>query len=204
MSFNPSSEAGLSRRCGRGPRIPRDARCGAAGLRLTLPWGHCRTTLSAQVYRATHRETGAVVAVKKIKKNGVDLRHLEGEVQVMEQLDHPNITRLIEHEVRGGAVARPAARAELQLPTRGPTRPCPAGEQAAHVPRDGVLRWRGLSPAAEKAGSSAGGRGAGAAAPDRCVLPSSFLPPPRLTVRGSTPQWQRWHTSARAASSTGT
>lgn len=53
----------------------------------------------AQVKRAKHRETGEKVAVKVMAKKRMskdDIKCLEQEIEILKQVEHPNIVRLID------------------------------------------------------------------------------------------------------------
>eukprot|EP01097_Dermamoeba_algensis_P002512 TRINITY_DN1998_c0_g2_i1.p1 TRINITY_DN1998_c0_g2~~TRINITY_DN1998_c0_g2_i1.p1 ORF type:complete len:340 (-),score=69.51 TRINITY_DN1998_c0_g2_i1:63-1082(-) len=50
----------------------------------------------ATVWKAIHKETGMVVAIKIIEKNSKNIPFMDGERKVWEELEHPNIVKLIE------------------------------------------------------------------------------------------------------------
>lgn len=53
-----------------------------------------------KVYRAVHKVTGIVRAVKMIKKRRLDQenqKYILSEFEALKKLDHPNLVKLIEH-----------------------------------------------------------------------------------------------------------
>lgn len=53
------------------------------------------------VWKGRHKKTGAIYAIKEIKKNTLNseklLNHVKTEVKVMYELNHPNIIKLYNH-----------------------------------------------------------------------------------------------------------
>ena len=53
-----------------------------------------------KVYTAVHKVTGAVRAVKKLKKKLLDqdnMKYILCEFEALKKLDHPNLVKLIDH-----------------------------------------------------------------------------------------------------------
>ena len=52
-----------------------------------------------KVYKVVHKETGAIRAVKRLKKKGMDQenqKYILSEYEALKKLDHPNIVKLID------------------------------------------------------------------------------------------------------------
>lgn len=53
-----------------------------------------------KVYKAVHKVTGALRAVKKLKKKLLDqnnMKYILSEFEALKKLDHPNLVKLIDH-----------------------------------------------------------------------------------------------------------
>lgn len=57
-----------------------------------------------QVFEGKHIESGASVAIKRMRTSEANLQALNAEADIMRQLDHPNVVRFLGVEVRAGAL----------------------------------------------------------------------------------------------------